>query len=60
LCTNKILLPGVTVLERFIAEIRSRMETRPWRMLIKNLTYEQQEALGALLVKNVNEKIIAR
>ena len=57
LCTNKILLPGVTVLERFIAEIRSRMETRLWRMLIKNLTYEQQEALGALLVKNVDENL---
>lgn len=43
LCTNKILLPGVTVLERFIAEIRSRMESRLWRMLIKNLTTEQQK-----------------
>ncbi|MBP9681710.1 MAG: Tn3 family transposase [Bacteriovorax sp.] len=55
LCTNKILLPGVTVLERFIAEIRSRMETRLWRMLIKNLTYEQQETLNTLLVKSEGE-----
>jgi hypothetical protein len=55
LCANKILLPGVTVLERFVAEIRSRMETRLWRLLIKNLTYEQQETLNTLLVKNVEE-----
>ncbi len=31
LMTNKILLPGITTLERFIAEIRSRMDTRLWR-----------------------------
>lgn len=31
LLTNKILLPGVTVLERFIAEIRSRMESLLWK-----------------------------
>jgi hypothetical protein len=55
LFTNKILLPGITILERFIAEVRSRMETRLWRMLIKNLTCEQQKTLEALLVKNVDE-----
>lgn len=53
--TNKILLPGVTILERFVAEIRSRMETRLWRMLIKNLTSEQQENLNQLLVTNDGE-----
>lgn len=55
LCTNKILLPGVTVLERFIAEIRSRMESRLWRMLIKNLTTEQQKKLSDLLVTEDDE-----
>jgi TnpA family transposase len=55
LCTNKILLPGVTVLERFIAEIRSRMESRLWKMLIKDLTSDQQERLNQLLVTNNDE-----
>jgi TnpA family transposase len=50
LSTNKILLPGITVLERFVAEIRSRMESRLWRMLIKNLSASQQEKLTDLLV----------
>lgn len=31
LITNKVLLPGITTVERFIAEIRSRMDTRLWR-----------------------------
>ena len=48
LSANKILLPGITVLERFIAEIRSRMESRLWRMLIKNLSASQQEKLNDL------------
>lgn len=55
LCTNKILLPGVTVLERFVAEIRSRMENRLWRLLIKNLTCEQQASLNQLLITNDGE-----
>lgn len=55
LCTNKILLPGVTVLERLIAEIRSRMEIRLWRLLIKNLSGEQQENLNQLLITKDGE-----
>ena len=51
LCTKKILLPGVTILERFVSEVRSRMESRLWRMLIKNLTDTQQENLEELLEK---------
>jgi len=39
LSTNKILLPGITILERFVAEIRSRMEDRLWRMLIKKALF---------------------
>ncbi|HIF0232327.1 TPA: Tn3 family transposase [Legionella pneumophila] len=55
LSTNKILLPGITILERFVAEIRSRMEARLWRMLIKNLTQSQQEKLSELLVVEDDE-----
>lgn len=35
---HKVLLPGVTVLERFIAEVRSRMESRLWRLLARNVS----------------------
>jgi hypothetical protein len=57
LSTNKILLPGITVLERFVAEIRSRMESRLWRMLIKNLSSSQQEKLNDLLVVEDDEHL---
>jgi len=56
MCTNKILLPGVTTLERFVAEIRSRMESRLWRLLIENLTFSQQENLNALLEVDDDER----
>ena len=57
LSVNKILLPGITVLERFVAEIRSRMESRLWRMLIKNLSASQQEKLNDLLVVEDDEHL---
>ena len=46
---HKVLLPGVTVLERFIAEIRSRMESRLWRLLVHGVTPEQRQRLDDLL-----------
>ena len=49
LIANKILLPGFTTIERFIAEIRSRMEIRLWKYLTKNVTAIQQEQLENLL-----------
>lgn len=50
LLTNKVLLPGITTVERFIAEIRSRMDARLWRSLIKNLTDDQKLKLNKLLI----------
>jgi len=50
LISNKIILPGITTIERFIAEIRSRMDKRLWRSLIKNLSDDQAEKLNSLLV----------
>jgi len=57
LSTNKILLPGITVLERFVTEIRSRMESRLWRMLIKNLSATQQEKLNDFLIVEDDEHL---
>lgn len=51
-----MLLPGITTLERFIAEIRSRMDSRLWRMLIKNLTDEQRTNLNNLLLIEDNKR----
>lgn len=49
LIEHKILLPGISVLERFIAEITSRMESRLWVLLGKNVTTDQRLALEKLL-----------
>lgn len=46
---HKVLLPGVSILERFVAEVRSRMESRLWRLLVRNVTDVQRERLDALL-----------
>lgn len=46
---HKVLLPGVSILERFIAEIRSRMEARLWRLLVRGITDEQRRRLDELL-----------
>jgi TnpA family transposase len=50
LLTHKVLLPGVTPLERFVARVRSRMDARLWRMLGHDITEEQLKSLDALLV----------
>ena len=55
LLTNKVLLPGITTVERFIAEIRSRMDARLWRSLIKNLTDDQTSKLNKLLLVEDNQ-----
>ncbi|MDY7549136.1 Tn3 family transposase [Glaciimonas sp. CA11.2] len=49
LLTGKVLLPGATVLERFIARLRQRVETRLWRMLAHGLSLEQRMRLDDLL-----------
>jgi len=46
---RKVLLPGVSVLERFVAEIRSRMESRLWRLLARDITDQQRCRLDELL-----------
>jgi TnpA family transposase len=49
LLANKVLLPGASVLERFVATLRSRVEARLWRVLGHGITVEQRSRLEALL-----------
>jgi TnpA family transposase len=49
LFTHKVLLPGVSILERFVAKIRSRVESRLWNLLVQGITLTQQKQLEDLL-----------
>ncbi len=49
LIMQKVLLPGVSVLERLVARVRTRVEERLWRVLIRGLTPERQVQLDTLL-----------
>lgn len=49
LIDNKVLLPGVTVLIRLVAEVRERADKRLWRRLASILTEEQARELYTLL-----------
>jgi len=50
LLAHKILLPGVSILERFIARLRDRVEERLWKCLCKQFTEQQQIKLEELLL----------
>ncbi len=50
LFAQKVLLPGVTTLERNIARVRARATQRLWRQMLTGMTFNQQERLEALLV----------
>jgi TnpA family transposase len=47
--THKVLLPRASVLERFVARVRSRMEQRLWHSLKQGVTSAQRVSLEALL-----------
>lgn len=49
LIEQKILLPGVTTLERLVAQVRERAEQRSWHVLNRQLTTEQKLQLQQLL-----------
>ncbi|WP_404822115.1 hypothetical protein [Pseudomonas khavaziana] len=42
-------MPGVSQLERFIAQLRSRVEERLWYVLGRSVTEEQRQQLQDLL-----------
>ncbi len=46
----KVLLPGVTVLERLVMQVRERATRRAWRQLAQRLDPDQETRLSALLV----------
>ncbi|PYD85186.1 Tn3 family transposase [Pseudomonas syringae pv. pisi] len=52
LVTHKVLLPGCTTLERYVARLRSRVEERLWRSLGSGVSLDQQARLEALLVSS--------
>jgi TnpA family transposase len=49
LLAHKVLLPGCTTLERFVARLRSRVEDRLWKQLGHGVTDEQRTRLEDLL-----------
>lgn len=49
LISHKILLPGVSVLERLVSRLRSRVQERLWRLLISGLTPQSYARLETLL-----------
>ena len=49
LITHKVLLPGVTVLERHIVRVRSRVQERFWSCLIRGISPDTQAKLENLL-----------
>ena len=50
LLAHKILLPGVTTLERFVVSVRTRVEFRFYRLLTRGLTVQQKGQLQRLLL----------
>ena len=49
LITHKVLLPGVTVLERHVARIRTRVQERLWASLIRDVSPVAKQKLETLL-----------
>ena len=52
LVTHKVLLPGCTTLERWVARVRNRVEERLWRSLGGGTNLDLQTRLEGLLVSS--------
>lgn len=46
---HKVILPGVTSLERFVSRLRGRVERRLWSLLTREITDSQRTSLEDLL-----------
>jgi len=49
LLAHKVILPGCTTLERFVARLRNRVEDRLWKRLCRGITEEHRTRLENLL-----------
>lgn len=49
LTTHKVLLPGISILERHVARLRSRVERRLWQALTRGVSPARQLELEGLL-----------
>jgi TnpA family transposase len=56
LISHKVLLPGVSVLERLVSRLRNRVEERLWRLLIGGLTSQSNARLDELLTVAPGER----
>jgi TnpA family transposase len=56
LLANKVLLPGLSVLERTVSRVRGRANEQLWRRLTKQVTPEQRERLEQLVIIPENER----
>ena len=56
LVSHKVLLPGVSVLERLVARLRSRVQEHLWRLLIRGLTPESHDRLDGLFLTPEGER----
>ncbi len=56
LMTQKILLPGITVLERHVARLRARVQERIWVSLIRGVSRSTRKRLEALLTTPDNAR----
>jgi TnpA family transposase len=54
LMTHKILLPGITVLERHVGRLRARVQERIWVSLIQGVSLSTRTKLDALLTTSDN------
>ncbi len=59
LFANKVVLPGLTVLERAVARVRSRANERLWNRLTRQVTVEHKQRLESLLIVQNGERFSA-
>lgn len=50
LIANKVLLPGITTLERLVGRICDRVQRRQWRLLVGSLSPAQRQRINQLFV----------
>jgi hypothetical protein len=55
LLAHKILLPGVTTLERFVVSVRARVEARLYQLLTQGITQQQKDQLQCHLLLDPDE-----